>query len=839
MAELNLKQITDKLNGQLRGESRKLVFWYDDKAEFVDDIDTIELEYAKVLKLDGSNQFYTKYFLECIDTTTHYLIYAPFPKPDIKENHLEDMWRYSFKFSTDRSTLIISDLGYPEALKPTIQKYNKFFASKERRQKFYDLELVAKTPQDIEVGIMSVLCRLKTPNYEEVLCVILTDNDFDDNPYIADFDKYELTEAFWQQADNHFGYSDNVPTLKKFTISMFVTYLSKALHCDLPQPWRPFIAYRSANNVTVYLDSLMNSYLYSERFDEISEVIYQSINADAALRNMITDDLADCGLFKGIDDILIDRLIEKLEQEDTAAKINGKTISEICDNRRRKHFGGMMAAEYYAIEYAYKLLLSGSYNPVSGINNIIQKYQETFFEVDRTYRLFYYYFDMIEDTQRFEKLRELVENVYTNDYLNKICVNWNTELIAADGKTNAPKQIDFYSRFVRQIREKTVVIISDALRYEVGYSLYQKLSEDEKCKVTITPMQSVLPSYTRLGMAALLPHTSIELTDGFEVLVDGKACHDTDHREPILRSYSPNSRCVQYDSLKNMSVAQLREVFTRQDVVYVYHNQVDARGDKLNTENEVFNACKEAIDEIHSLIRRLTTSANTSHFIVTADHGFIYKRDNIAESDKIASISGSKVYKAKRYVVAKTPVTSEGVCHLPLSEILRNDDDKIVSFPVGSDIFKAQGGGMNFVHGGSSPQEMLVPLLDVRTEKKHMETTEAQISLVSLSNKLTNLIFSLDFIQNEPVGGAVKEATYRIVFVDDDGDKISNEIIHTADNKSTETVNRVFKLRFNLRNRQYSRGNKYYLLIIDDKTDMEVMRKEVLIDIAFAGDFGF
>ena len=57
MAELNLKQITDKLNAQLRGESRKLVFWYDDNAEFADDINTIELEYAKVLKLDGSNQF--------------------------------------------------------------------------------------------------------------------------------------------------------------------------------------------------------------------------------------------------------------------------------------------------------------------------------------------------------------------------------------------------------------------------------------------------------------------------------------------------------------------------------------------------------------------------------------------------------------------------------------------------------------------------------------------------------------------------------------------------------------------------------------------------------------
>ena len=143
---------------------------------------------------------------------------------------------------------------------------------------------------------------------------------------------------------------------------------------------------------------------------------------------------------------------------------------------------------------------------------------------------------------------------------------------------------------------------------------------------------------------------------------------------------------------------------------------------------------------------------------------------------------------------------------------------------------------MNFVHGGSSPQEMLVPLIDIRTEKGHKETSNAVISLLSLRNKITNLIFSLDFIQNEPVGSVVKEAAYRICFVNADGEKISNEIIHKADSKSADAVNRIFKLHFNLRNRQYSRNEKYYMLIIDDKNDLEVLRQEMTIDIAFADD---
>lgn len=839
MAELNLKQITDKLNSQLQGDTRKLVFWYDENGEFAEDIDTLELDNAKVLRLEKDNQFYIKHFLECVDTTTHYLVYAPFPKPDIKENHLEDTLRYSKRFYADRASLITLDLGYDEKLKIVFQEYNKFFASKERRQKFYDLEIEAVNKADIEKGIMSVLCKLKTSNFEEVVRAMLTEDGFEDNKYLAEFEKYGVDKAFWEQANEHFGYFDPKPTLEKFTMTLFVTYLSKTVYGELPQPWKSFIAYKSSNNVTVYLDNLMNSYLYGQRFDEISEIVYNALNADKVLRKMQPSDIADCYLFAGIDNIIIDWLIERLENEDTGAKLNGKSITDICIERRREHFGNKKSAEYYVIENAWHLLSYGVYVPVSGINNVVRKYQDELFHADRRYRYFYYHYDKIENATKFEKLRQLVENVYTNDYLNGICVNWNRELKAAGGVTNLPKQIQFYDKYIRSAKERTVVIISDALRYEVGYSLFRKLKADEKCKVKIEPMQSVVPSYTRLGMAALLPHRKLEMTDDFEVLVDGKGCNDTAHREPILQSYKPNSRAVQYDDLKNMSVAQLREVFTNQEVVYVYHNQVDARGDKPNTENEVFTACEEAIEEIAALIRRLTISANTVHFIVTADHGFIYKRDKLTESDKIGNVTCSKVYKAKRYIVAKDAVVTEGVESLPLSTVLNNDDSKVVSFPMASDIFKAAGGGMNFVHGGSSPQEMLIPLIDVRTEKGHKETTSAVISLVSLSNKITNLIFSLDFIQNEPVGSVVKEATYRICFVNENGEKISNEILHTADNKSTEAANRIFKLRFNLRNRQYSRSDKYYLLIVDDKKDLEVLRHEVMIDIAFADDFGF
>jgi len=836
MAELNLKQILDKLNSEFTGDVRKLVFWYDANAEFKEDIETMELENAKILHLEPDNQFYIKHFLECVDTTTHYLVYAPFAKPAIRDNHLADTIRYSKEFFADRASLLTIDLGIDEKHKGVIQKYIKFFGEKKRTQAFYDLEIETFNRSTIEVALMSVLCKSKTASFEEVLRSILTDDGLEDNKYLAEFEKYDLLDAFWQQADTNFGYNDSKPTLEKFIITMFVTYASRVIHADMPQAWKPFVSYKFGNIMT-FTDNLMNSYLYSDRYDEISDIVYHAINGKEQLARFDIETLLECNIFSGVDELIIKWLVERLENEDIGARLDGKTIPEICVERRKQHFGKKFRSEYFIIENAFNIIAYGKYEPKSGIDNIIKEYTENSYKVDRRYRYFYFFYDSLEDTTQFENLRELVENIYTNEYLNKITVNWNAEFSEAKGVTRLPLQKDFYSRSVKPFKERTAVIISDAFRYEVAHTLYENMQADEKCKVDISVALGVLPSYTALGMAALLPHKTIEYTEDYNVLVDGMPTASTEQKEKILQQYSPNSKCIQYDAIKQMKQAELREVFTGQDVVYIYHNQVDGRGDKPATENEVFNACQEAIEEIHTLIRRISSQANTHHFVVTADHGFIYKRDKLNESDKISGSNLSSGKYGQRYAVSSAPLASDGVLSLPLNSV--NNEDLYVSYPLGSDIFKAPGSGQNYVHGGSSPQELLIPIVEVKVDRGKKETTNAQIALVSLTNKITNLITTLDFIQTEPVSDIVKETTYRIYFISDDNEKISNENIYIADKKDTDTTKRVFRMKFSFKNKQYNKSRKYYLVAFDDKNDIEVLRQEIIMDIAFADDFGF
>lgn len=52
-----------------------------------------------------------------------------------------------------------------------------------------------------------------------------------------------------------------------------------------------------------------------------------------------------------------------------------------------------------------------------------------------------------------------------------------------------------------------------------------------------------------------------------------------------------------------------------------------------------------------------------------------------------------------------------------------SDDNKVISYSCSTNVFSTPGNaGLNYVHGGSSPREMLVPVLDIKMDKGAVET---------------------------------------------------------------------------------------------------------------------
>ena len=359
MAELSLKQIIDRLNAEFAGDTRKLVFWYDDRAEFAEDIKNIELQNAKIFYLQPDNQFYTKYFLERVDPATSYLIYAPFPKPEVAENHLEDTLLYSKRFFADRVSLLCVDLGIDETYRPLIEKHIKFWAEKKRAQRFYDLEIENYNEENILVGLMASLCSARTCSFEDVVRVVLTGGELTDNRFIEDFERYDLLDSFWRFCEQHFGYADVKPTLEKLAVTMFVTYTAKYIGAELPKPWKVFQSYKSGN-IIAFLDNLMNSLLYRETYDALSAHVAQGLNAETVFAGYLPEDLVSCDTFLCLDQIIIKWLIDRLLNEDTGAKLDSLTIPQICEKRRKMHFGSQTEQPYLLLENAYHLISAAS-----------------------------------------------------------------------------------------------------------------------------------------------------------------------------------------------------------------------------------------------------------------------------------------------------------------------------------------------------------------------------------------------------------------------------------------------------------------------------------------------
>lgn len=834
MAELNLDRIKLELDKKFSSNLRKLVFWYDHNAEFKEDILCLQLDNAEIYLLEHDNQFKTKYILEIEKADTNFLVYAPFPKPSTIDNHLADTVFYADEFSADKSTIIAVDLCVGMENRKVIEKYIKFFGSKERIQKFEKLALENINQEKIELAILSIICKLKVPSFDDVTKNIIADY-FTNNKILAEFSKYNILNVFWEMCEIKFGYITDEPTIEKLMYTLFTTYISKEITCNTPHSLDPFCSVKH-ENIIAFIENLFDSSSYSDTFDLIVDKVYQDLSLKDVFTNLNLEDYCNIKIFPQIEELIIKWIIDKLNHYDTSAKLNSIEITKICKERIKSRYGAKYYNDYYALKNAFYLIKEKDFTPKSNIQEICDYYVTNDYIFDQKYRYFYYHLDKIENTDLYTDLIELADNIYTNNFLNPLSIAWTTALAKNFNDINLTKQQDFYKKFISQKKERIVVIISDAMRYEVGQSLLKKLQTDEKCTAEITPIQGVIPSYTQLGMSALLPHNTLEMNDKFDVLVDDKVCNDLKSRTNLIQSHIKNSIVVRFDDIKNQSNTIIKEQVANKDLIYIYHDEIDAHGDKAVTENETFETCESAVNEIFNLIKKLT-SANNTRFIITADHGFIYKRNKITEIDKIGNFDKDNILLKRRYIIADKPVLVEGVTSISLGDVLKNDDKRKISLPISSNIFKASGSGINFVHGGASLQEMIVPVITVKTNKSSVKTSKAEIKLVSTLDKITNLTTYISFVQSELVSSTTKEAKYSIYFVTDKNEKITNVVSHIADKKELDENQNTFKEKFVFKNQKYEKTDKFYLIIANEVT--EIYKKQVILDFALVDDYGF
>ncbi|WP_058953240.1 BREX-1 system phosphatase PglZ type A [Clostridium tyrobutyricum] len=840
---MDLTETQNKINSLLSGTERKIVFWYDDDAEYQEDIEDIVLsEGNKLHILTQDNWFETKLLLEVRDTESNYLIYGPFKRPDDRENHLADIFYYSGHFYSDKIVQLCGDIGIPVECQDTVKRYKRFWTSG-NTQKFKNLQISEYTKNSLELGIMCVLASVKVLSFEELLRNVILSENNGENPVLKKMEYYKIHISFWNMCKKQYGYEDDNPSVMRLMVTMLLTYAETLTEYNLPKEWKTFVSDKHNDNV-VFIKNMMNNSETCDCYDKFADMISYELKVENAINSIPLQYIVGCDVFEAFDQNVISWVSSKINDGMLDEKIADMSIPDICEMRIKDsyHYSKKYKAQYLMLLYAYHVLKKVYlYEFKPTVKEVIDDYVKETYKIDTYYRKFYYYMDKTGLPESFEEIKDLVENVYTNKYLSNITYKWNQILTDEAYKTYPyTKEEDFYNDVVRSYmnegrtnNNRVIVIISDGMRFECAREFMDDLSLDEKCDANIGHMLSVLPSETTLGMASLLPHKEIVVDENLGIIVDGLACGNSiGERDKILKNTVPNSVCLHFDSVINAKKAEVREMIQGKDLVYIYHNQIDNRGEKMGTENEVFNACAETIDEIHRILIKLTNDVSCTRYIITSDHGFIYKREKLEESDKIIMDKKKVPFVNKRFLLTLQKVNNDATTSRIL-KYLSKLNTLYVTTPKGADIIKSPGGGQNYVHGGSSLQEMVVPVIKVRTAKGKQETGFVNVELSSFNNRITSIEMKLDFMQMEPVTDVVKGRKLLAFFADENGNKISYDVPIIANNRDTNASHRVMTEKFTLKSGKYNRKKDYYLVMTDmDDERIELHRYKFEIDIA-------
>jgi uncharacterized protein (TIGR02687 family) len=873
---MNEDQLKEGLLNAFEKEKQRLVFWYDPAGDFQEEIARLVLPDVQILNMRDESTFATKLKLEIEDTTSKYLLYFPHDEPEYDKDWLLDIKLYSHCFRADRTSIVFNELRLQQqAMREHLAKRERFLASKSRVNALKKWLRPDADENDIDLAMITVVVGAEVCDVPHILFILAeeaVDKDLglESNPGTLEaLMKYDLMVPLVENLQREVGYPARTEELEgesplafgNFLIRLLATGFCESIS-DVPDWASGLVIPSDSGRATVraLLSRWRDSSRYYRAFDAVSGWVAQALRLDEKLGGFSIETLSQVTTFEGVERKLISAIADSIPQMDTkdlagmAGLISHRLDSYWAsrhknDDTRRKYrtvYTALSAAiDLYQLRHAHA---DGFH--LASMEAIYRAYETDFYRFDTAYR-HYCEASHRAHVEVIKKLDAEVEQCYANWYLDHIARNWSDTIEREDrlGDWHVPKvpnQHQFYQHHVGPLTKnatpkRVVVIISDAFRYEAAVELVDRINQKRYSEAHLSSQLGVLPSYTTLGMASLLPHSSLEYRESVadDVFVDGQSSKGTINRNKILAAY--DGMAVTAEQVKQWSRDEGREVLKDQYLIYVYHNVVDARGDSASTESETFLAVEQAIEELTELTRKVMMHFNTSTVIVTADHGFLFQQSKLEAANRasIAEKPAHYMVNKKRYVIGHDlPAPTDawmGSTRVTAGTV----SDTSFWIPKGACRFHFVGGA-RFVHGGAMPQEVVVPVVTVRQLRgeKAESRTKRKVGVISTKSSLrmVNNIQRFDLLQTDAVGEKMLPVTVSVGIYD--GDKlISSEETLTFESASDDMSARVKQASLSLSGAAFDRKHEYFLIIKDKDLNTEIERYKVTIDLAFTDDF--
>lgn len=859
---MDTEKVTQDLNKRFLAPlpdyyKRRIIFWFDEDREFEDKLDEVLLQNARLVRLTGSNSFAIKKLLGQDEPYSNFVVYSPVSYQRLEDNWLLDVQLYSEEYRADLLSLWLEEMHIPSSasMRRMVKGYRKFFNAKERRSRIAAQQGI-NTPAQLHLAVMAAICGVRGMQPADVVKAVLAAGlDIHTNALYQDLVSYGAKDAFWTMVAQATGYSEADVDLLNLACQVMMTASTRTLKPEHLLGLERFIS----TPHQAWCFDLVSDWLNASDKDSIHQMAQQVENAlrlQDRFDQVPAQDLLETACFPCINTCILMKLMRDIEND----LIQVDVIAATVEKRRTLAWYDEVSAYYNGILQVanmqrFYLEHAASFHTVEA-HQVWKEYTQDYYRMDTYYRCFHlHYADSLKNydpllSDPFAHVAEKVEGLYVHWFLNKLAANWTNaceEDFQQFGQVlEVPKQERFYQDQVAASDASIVVIISDALRYEVAASLVEKLRLETQGKVELASMQAIFPTSTKFGMAALLPHKLLSIEEkpngSLAVLADGNTTESLS-RDKVLKLANRKSVALQYKEIVGLKTDELRSLTTGMEVIYIYHDTIDTSSHA--SESLVFGACDNAIEELENLVRIIINRMNRTRVIITADHGFLYTHQPLQEDSKVdkTSFNQMDVEYGRRFAIMKADASPD---YLMPIRFFDEASGYAAFAPRGNIRIKMSGSGLNFVHGGVSLQELCVPVLtyhhlrsdnkEYQKNRSEYDTKPVTLELLSANRKISNMIFGLNFYQKEAVGGKRAEQTYLLYFTDEYGKVISDTQKIIADKTSEDNQQRTFRINFNLRQMKFNNTATYYLVIADEEGLMKPQREAFQIDIPFAID---
>lgn len=735
-----------------RFTDHRVVFWHDPEAHYSPDLDSLELQGVIAIRV-ANDEYAIKYRLLHEEPKQRFLIYRSGQVPTGIDNWLLDLELAYGVFTADRESLIAEDLGLTaEGIDEVVQSHEGFFNASKRVQALKSLLDPDDDAMRLRAKMSAVALNQREHSLLEITRTLLSENAKGRRTKYDALAQYNLDDFYWQGVASIYGYESASPSIDDFILWIFRQALAG------------FSSNRSSglHNIKLDFDSLRNDRRSQAALAVLAQRAARDLDYAASIEDSTFRDLVDAGLFEETDQKIISDLADAIVDQTVTAR----EVGEVVRSRQSSLWIDGYQHHYTALATAADLLsaLGAIELAITSFDDALERYRGQWFRIDQLYRQFMHAYRRLEGSHPLGPLRDQVEKHYTNKFVYELGNSWQQAVDATEEWTSSTlrSQRSFYRDYVAGLlREdkKAVVIISDALRYEVAEELRSRIRHEDRFDAELEAVLGVLPSYTQLGMAALLPHHSLKHSpDGKVVLADDQPTNGTAFRRKVLEAVGGTA--VQAEEFRDMNQDERRELFRNHRVLYIYHDAIDAIGDKPATERGVFEAAERALGELVELAKK-AANANATNIFITADHGFLFQEDALPDQFYLSvKPQGDEILVTNRRYVLGHGLKVDQAFSTFTSVQLDLDSDLEVQIPKSIQRLRLAGGGSRFVHGGATLQEVVLPVLSIN-KKRRSDTRLVNVEVLPETDKITTGQLVVRLFQKEAVSEKIQARTLR------------------------------------------------------------------------------